>query len=73
MTNRNPRINVTFEQSTVGILAEIAKGEHRSVSSLIKQLTHEALELREDMYFSKLAEKLDKSSAKRYSHEEAWK
>jgi hypothetical protein len=33
----------------------------------------EVLEMREDLYFSKLAETLDHTNARAYSHEEAWK
>lgn len=33
----------------------------------------EALEMREDLFLSKLAEKLDKENAKTHSHDEAWK
>jgi hypothetical protein len=73
MATKNPRINVTFEESAAGLLAKLASQEHKSVSSLVRELALEALELREDLYFSKYAEKLDVKGAKTFTHDEAWK
>lgn len=73
MPAKNPRINVTFEESTVGILSNLAHQEHKSVASLVRELALEALEMREDYYLSKVAEKSDIHGAKIYSHEDAWK
>jgi predicted DNA-binding protein len=73
MTTKNPRINVTFEESTAGILSHLAKQEHRAVAGLVRELTMEALERREDLYLSNLAKKLDKKGVKTYSHDQAWK
>jgi len=70
---KNPRINVTFEESTAGLLAKLAHKEHKSVAGLVRELALEALEMREDYYLSKLADKLDVDSAKTYSHEDVWK
>lgn len=73
MPTTNPRVNITFEESTAGLLSYLAKHEHRSVSSLAKELILEALERREDMALSLLAEKRDKPKAKRIKHEDIWK
>lgn len=73
MDGRNPRINVTFEESTAGLLSVLAEAENKSLSNIVRDLTLEALELREDLYLSKVAQKLDQDNAKTYSHEEAWK
>ena len=73
MPTKNPRINVTFEETTVGLLSYLALQKSKSVSSLVKELTIEALEMREDLYLSKLANELDKDDIKTYSHVEAWK
>jgi predicted DNA-binding protein len=73
MVTKNPRINVTFEESTVGMLANLAHQEHKSIASLVRELTLEALEKREDLYLSKIAEKIDKEGVKTYNHAEAWK
>lgn len=72
MSIKNPRINVTFEASTAGLLATLAEHEHKSMSSLVRELALEALERREDVYLSQLADKLDVKGAKTYSHDEAW-
>lgn len=72
MSIKNPRINVTFEESTAGLLALLAEHERKSMSSLVRELALEALERREDLYLSQLAKKLDKKDAKTYSHDEAW-
>lgn len=68
---KNPRINVTFEESTAALLADLAESEDKSLSSIARDLTLEALELREDLYLSKIANKLDNVNAKTYSHEDA--
>ena len=73
MLTKNPRINVTFEETTAGLLAHLAHQENKSVASLVRELTLHSLEMREDLYLSKVAEKLDKDGTKTYSHHEAWK
>jgi predicted DNA-binding protein len=73
MSTKNPRINVTFEEATAALLARLARSEDKSMASLVRELALEALELREDFYLSKVAEKLDKKGAKTYNHEDAWK
>jgi hypothetical protein len=73
MTTRNPRINITFEETTAGLLATIAKDEHRSVSSLAKELILEALDRREDMVLSSIAKLRDTQNIKRIKHGDAWR
>ena len=73
MATKNPRINVTFEEATAGLLSILAHQEHKSVASLVRELALEALEMREDFYLSKVAEKNDINGAKTHSHEDAWK
>lgn len=73
MTTKNPRINVTFDDVSAGLLSHLAHQEHKSVSRLVRELALEALERREDFYLSKVAEKLDKKGAKTYGHDSAWK
>lgn len=72
MTTKNPRINVTFDETMAGVLYELAKNEDRSVSSLVRDLTVEALELREDLYLSRLAEQVDSKKSKKIDHDKAW-
>jgi len=47
--------------------------ENKFIASLVRELVIDALEVREDLYLSKIAEKLDKNDAHTYSHHEAWK
>jgi len=73
MSTKSPRINITFDPYMAGILADLAVKQGMSTAGLVRELTMEALELREDLYFSNLAEKLDQPEAKTFSHEDAWK
>lgn len=73
MPTNNPRINITFDENTAKLIAVLAKHEHRSVSGIAKELILEALERREDMFLSTIAETRDTSSAKRVRHADAWK
>jgi hypothetical protein len=73
MSTINPRISVPFEEASLALFAQLADQEHKSIPSIIRELTLEALERREDLYLSKLAEKLDTKKTKKYTHEEAWK
>lgn len=73
MVSRNPRIHTTFEEETAVLLTEMARQEHKSVSCVVKELTIEALEMREDFYLSRLASELDIENVKTFSHDDAWK
>ncbi|WP_342267800.1 DUF6290 family protein [Candidatus Tisiphia endosymbiont of Empis tessellata] len=73
MATKNPRINVTFEETTADLLSYLAHQERKSVASLVRELALEALEMQEDFYLSKVAEKFDKDGVKTYSHDDAWK
>ncbi|ABV75475.1 hypothetical protein A1C_06220 [Rickettsia akari str. Hartford] len=55
------------------LLSNLAIQEHKSLSSLVRELTLAALEMIEDLFLSKIAKKLDKENAQTYSREEAWK
>jgi hypothetical protein len=72
MTTKNPRINVTFEETTAGLLAQLAHQEHKSVARLVRELTLEALDIREDLYLSKIAETNDKESTITFTHADVW-
>lgn len=73
MPTKNPRINVTFEEKTAGLLANLALQEQKSISSLVRELTLEALDLREDYHLSKIAEQRDSTPLSLLSHEDVWK
>lgn len=72
MPTSNPRINVTFEPALAALLASLARQENKSVSALAKELVIEALERREDMALSAIANLRDKAQQKLVSHDEAW-
>lgn len=73
MPKKNPRINITFDETVVSLLTQLASQKNSSVSSIANELVLEALEQREDVALSKIAEIRDKPKAKRYSHHHAWK
>lgn len=73
MPTLNPRINVTFEPELNEQLSALAALEHKSSSKLVKELVIEALEKREDIYLSNIADKRDKKGVKKISHTDAWK
>lgn len=73
MPTKNPRVNVTLDQNIAGIIYDLAKRKHQSVSNLINNIIIETLERHEDRYFSALAEELDIDGLKRISHKDAWK
>ena len=72
MPTRNPRINVTFEENTIKFLSSLAKQEHKSLSSVVKELALESLERREDKSLSEMASELDQPNVKTHSHSDAW-
>ncbi len=73
MATKNPRINITLEKSVAGLLITLAKSEHTSVSHLAKELILEAMERREDIALSTLAELRDTPKARKVKHDDAWK
>ena len=73
MPTQNPRVNITFDPETAGLLAHFAEQEHKSISGLAKELVLEALERREDMELSALAKIRDIAGAKIVKHKDVWK
>ena len=74
MPTKNPRLNITFEEGTLSLLSQLAEAEKKSISNVAKALIIEALERREDIYFSALVEEREKlNQAPLVSHEDAWK
>ena len=73
MPTKNPRINITFEESTAGLLTYLAHQEHKSVSGLAKELILDALERREDRFLSAIATSRDSAPSKKVKHEDVWK
>ncbi len=73
MTTKHPRLNITLNPEGMGLLTLLAEREDKSLSAIAKELIEEALELREDIYLSRLASKRDTPDAVWVSHEDAWK
>lgn len=73
MPTKNPRVNITFDKKTAVILASLSAQEHKSVASLAKELILDALERREDLALSALAEIRDTKNAETMEHEDVWK
>jgi len=73
MATKNPRINITFEESTAGLLSYLANQEHKSVSGLAKELIIDALDRREDMFLAEIAERRDHADSRKVKHTDVWK
>ena len=73
MATKKPRINITCEQETIHLLTELAKKQDQSTAGFAKALILEALERREDVALSKLAQTRDIATATRIPHNSAWK
>lgn len=73
MPTAKKRINLTVDDRVLESLKRIAKQEKTSVASVSYSLLERALELREDHYFSKVADDRLSKAGKRLTHEEIWK
>ncbi|MEM9242896.1 MAG: hypothetical protein AAGA27_02410 [Pseudomonadota bacterium] len=73
MPANNHRIKVTIEPQLNDQIVFLAEHENKSVSKLIKELVIEALEKREDICLSELAEKRDRKGQITVSHVNAWR
>jgi len=74
MPAQNPRINVVLDNSLYQNVRLLAEKDNVSLSSKVRDLIKEALEIQEDMTLSAFAEKREKSwdDAKALSHDDAW-
>lgn len=73
MPTTMPRFNVTLKKDTAHYVQQIAKRDEMPLSAKISQLVELALEIEEDLYFSRKADEvLRKSKGKTISHEEFW-
>ena len=75
MPTKHRRINVSFKPKTVQALTRLSKKRETSISHVAQELIEEALELREDIYLSKLAEESEKRAKGKpsVSSDELWK
>ena len=75
MTTKNARYTVTVDPEIANFLNCVSKEKKKSVSSLIQELIHEAIDLREDFYWSRVAEDVEKRAEgkQRIPAEVLWK
>lgn len=72
MPTAKKRINLSVDDSLYSELEELQKLRGApSLSSIVLELTKEALELQEDLYFAKIAE--EREAEKEISHRTIWK
>lgn len=73
MPTQKPRINLTLAPETASLLGSMAQRTHQSTASLAKALILEALEYREDMTLSALAEVRSIENKATVKHSDAWR
>jgi hypothetical protein len=72
MFSKQSKISIAFHEATVDMLSRLAKQEHKTVSSLAKELILDSLEHKEDIALSEIARARDVENAKRIKHTHAW-
>ncbi len=75
MPTQNPRINVVLDDYLYKKIQLLAEKESVSLSSKVRDLLREALEIREDIVLSAFAEERENSlrEKKTLPHDEVWK
>jgi hypothetical protein len=72
MPTAKKRINLSVDQDLYSDLEKLKKLKSApSLSAIVLELTREALELQEDLYFAKIAE--ERKSEKTLTHSQIWK
>ena len=72
MPSVKKRINLTVDNKTYSALEILSGKTQQKISTVSLNLIHQALELQEDMYFSKVADKRLSQKQKRIAHDKAW-
>ena len=74
MPTKNPRLNVVLEPNLYNSIKKLARREGVSLSLIARDLIKESLEIYEDVYWQKEAEKRDKTFSYKtaLSHEDVW-
>ena len=73
MPSVKKRINLTVDDKTYSVLQALSGKTQQKISTVSLNLIQQALELQEDIYFSKLADERLSQKQKRVSHDKAWK
>ena len=72
MPTAKKRINVTIDDETYKALEQLSEKRAKSISSVSLNLIEQALELQEDLHFSRIADERLTKREKRISHRKAW-
>jgi predicted DNA-binding protein len=74
MPTKNPRINVVLDPPLYQNVRFLAKKDGVSLSTKLRDLVKEALDVQEDLFLAKFAEKREKSfrETTAHTHEEVW-
>ena len=72
MATNKKRVNIAVGEETLEALRWLAKKRARPLATLSLELLEQALELQEDLHFSRIAEQRLQSKSKRVSHAKAW-
>ena len=74
MPAKNPRINVVLEKPLYNAIVHLAAKEGISLSTKVRDLIKEALEIEEDIALSEFAEIRERSltKSKLLKHDEVW-
>lgn len=62
MSTRHHRVNVTFRPDILKAVSLLADKKEMSLSSMTQELVEQALELREDIHLSQLADAAEKKA-----------
>ena len=74
MPARNPRVNVVLEKPLYEAVDHLAREEGISLSTAVRDLVKEAIEIREDIHLGRLAETREKTlrRSRVLSHKDVW-
>lgn len=74
MPARNPRVNVVLEKPLYEAARRLARRDGMSVSSKVRDLVREALEVEEDIALGAWAERRERTfeSARALTHQQVW-
>ena len=74
MPARNPRVNVVLEKPLFDAVGHLAREEGVSLSTAVRDLVKEAIELREDIDLGRLAEsrEVNLRRSRALTHKDVW-
>jgi metal-responsive CopG/Arc/MetJ family transcriptional regulator len=75
MPARNPRVNVVLEKPLYEAVDHLAREEGISLSTAVRDLVKEAIEIREDIDLARFAETREKSlrRSRAIAHKDIWR